>query len=71
MQGHGGFDPDAVLRLAASLEQGSEHPLAEAIVHEARRRELALGTAEDFESVTGLGVRGASRAARSRSAMPH
>ncbi|MBP9035169.1 MAG: heavy metal translocating P-type ATPase, partial [Pseudomonadales bacterium] len=58
VQGHDGFDPDAVLRLAASLEQGSEHPLAEAIVHEARRRELSLGTAEDFESVTGLGVRG-------------
>ncbi len=57
-QGHGGFDPEAVLRLAASLEQGSEHPLADAIVHEARRRELALGTAQDFESVTGLGVRG-------------
>jgi Cu+-exporting ATPase len=57
-QAHGSFDPDTVLRLAASLEQGSEHPLADAIVHEARRRELSLGTAEDFESVTGLGVRG-------------
>jgi Cu+-exporting ATPase len=47
-----------VLRLAASLDQGSEHPLAEAIVGEARRRELPLETASDFESVTGIGVRG-------------
>jgi P-type Cu+ transporter len=50
--------PDEVLRLAASLDQGSEHPLADAIVTEARRRKLTLSTAEDFESVTGLGVRG-------------
>jgi Cu+-exporting ATPase len=58
VRGHDGFAPDAVLRLAASLEQGSEHPLADAIVREARRRELALSAAEGFESVTGLGVRG-------------
>jgi Cu+-exporting ATPase len=56
--GHEGFAGDEVLRLAASLEQGSEHPLADAIVAEARRRNLALTSAEDFESVTGLGVRG-------------
>jgi Cu+-exporting ATPase len=53
-----GFDADEVLRLAASLDQGSEHPLAEAIVAEARRRGLALETARDFESATGIGVRG-------------
>ena len=47
-----------VLRLAASLDAGSEHPLAQAIVAEARRRGLALSTAESFESGTGLGVRG-------------
>ncbi|MCM2310451.1 MAG: copper-translocating P-type ATPase [Steroidobacteraceae bacterium] len=47
-----------VLRLAASLDQGSEHPLADAIVAEARRRNLTLSGAEEFESVTGLGVRG-------------
>ncbi|WP_425508347.1 heavy metal translocating P-type ATPase [Tahibacter amnicola] len=47
-----------VLRLAASLDQGSEHPLAEAIVAEARRRALALEAATSFESVTGIGVRG-------------
>ena len=49
---------DEVLRLAASLDQGSEHPLADAIVAEARRRNLPLTAADDFESVTGLGVRG-------------
>ncbi|MDP1699278.1 MAG: heavy metal translocating P-type ATPase [Xanthomonadaceae bacterium] len=53
-----GFSEDEVLHLAASLDQGSEHPLAEAIVAEARRRELRLQTAEAFESATGIGVRG-------------
>jgi Cu+-exporting ATPase len=47
-----------VLRVAATLDQGSEHPLAEAIVAEARRRGIALGSVTDFESSTGLGVRG-------------
>jgi Cu+-exporting ATPase len=51
-------DPELVLRLAASLDQGSEHPLAAAIVTEARRRGLALESAEGFESSTGIGVRG-------------
>jgi Cu+-exporting ATPase len=53
-----GYTPDEVLRLAASLDQGSEHPLADAIVTEARRRKLRLSAATDFDSVTGLGVRG-------------
>ncbi len=53
-----GFTEDDVLRLAASLDQGSEHPLADAIVSEARRREMTLETPEDFESSTGIGVRG-------------
>ncbi|MDQ3229369.1 MAG: heavy metal translocating P-type ATPase, partial [Pseudomonadota bacterium] len=53
-----GFNSDQVLRLAASLEQGSEHPLAEAILAEAKRRELPLDSAEEFDSVTGMGVRG-------------
>ncbi len=53
-----GFAEDEVLRLAASLDQGSEHPLADAIVAEARRRNLALETPADFESSTGIGVRG-------------
>ncbi len=54
----GDVSADEVLRLAASLDQGSEHPLAEAIVSEARRRELALQPAVEFESATGIGVRG-------------
>ena len=53
-----GFSADEVLRLAATLEQGSEHPLAEAIVTEARHRSLALGSADEFDSLTGRGVRG-------------
>jgi Cu+-exporting ATPase len=47
-----------LLRLAASLDAGSEHPLAQAIVAEGRRRGLGLAKAESFESGTGLGVRG-------------
>ena len=53
-----GLSPDEVLRIAASLDQGSEHPLADAIVAEARRRGLALSKATDFESSTGQGVSG-------------
>ena len=53
-----GFAADELLRLAASLEQGSEHPLAAAIVTEAKRRTLPLVAAEHFESITGRGVRG-------------
>ena len=49
---------EEVLRLAASLDQGSEHPLAEAIVTEARARELKLSAAPDFDSITGSGVQG-------------
>ncbi|WP_171165959.1 heavy metal translocating P-type ATPase [Usitatibacter palustris] len=55
---HDGFSGDEVLRLAASLDVASEHPLAAAIVAEARRRGLALSPATDFESGTGIGVRG-------------
>jgi len=53
-----GFDADTVLRLAAGLENGSEHPLAEAIVAGARDKDLEPGKAEDFEAVTGQGVTG-------------
>lgn len=52
------FEHADVLRLAASLDQGSEHPLAAAIVTEARSRGLRLSGVEDFQSETGLGVRG-------------
>ena len=47
-----------ILRLAASLDQGSEHPLAAAIVEAARAKGLALDKPENFESGTGIGVRG-------------
>ena len=53
-----GFVEAQVLQLAASLDQGSEHPLAAAIVAGARERGLRLDKAEEFDSVTGLGVRG-------------
>nr|WP_198159011.1 copper-translocating P-type ATPase [Thauera chlorobenzoica] len=53
----GGTEAD-VLRIAASLDQGSEHPLAQAIVSEARERGLALSTPDTFESSSGIGVRG-------------
>ena len=53
-----GFAEAEVLRLAASLDQGSEHPLADAIVSAARERGLSLDKAEGFESSTGIGVLG-------------
>jgi Cu+-exporting ATPase len=49
---------DEVLRLAASLERGSEHPLAAAIVNGARERDIALENASGFQSHTGKGVTG-------------
>ena len=56
--GTGGFSAFEVLRLAASLDQGSEHPLAMAIVAAARERGLAIGKVEGFDSSSGIGVRG-------------
>jgi Cu+-exporting ATPase len=53
-----GHDEAEVLRLAASLERGSEHPLAEAIVRGAEERGVELSNAQDFEAVTGKGVKG-------------
>lgn len=50
--------PEDLLRLAASLEQGSEHPLARALVAEAKERNLALQSPEDFQSTTAAGVTG-------------
>jgi Cu+-exporting ATPase len=49
---------DETLALAAALERGSEHPLAEAIVNGARERGLTVADSTDFEAVTGKGVRG-------------
>lgn len=54
----GGFDANEFLRLAASLEQNSEHPLAAAIVLGAKEREVAFEAVTDFRSVTGGGVIG-------------
>lgn len=53
-----GFDELTVLQFAASIDQGSEHPLAHAIVAEARRRNITLFKPESFESSSGIGVRG-------------
>ena len=53
-----GHDEAEVLRLAASLERGSEHPLAEAIVRGAEERDVKMADAADFEAITGKGVRG-------------
>ena len=53
-----GWEADEVLRLAASLEQGSEHPLAAAIVQGAQQRKLALEAAADFQAAVGKGVSG-------------
>ncbi|SMC49775.1 heavy metal-(Cd/Co/Hg/Pb/Zn)-translocating P-type ATPase [Lentzea albidocapillata] len=49
-------DEDEVLALAAAAEQFSEHPIGRAIVSEARRRELRLPAADDFQSAPGVGV---------------
>ena len=52
-----GFDEERLLRLAASLERASEHPLAAAIIAGAAARNIQLASAEAFESVTGKGVK--------------
>ena len=53
-----GFTADDILRLAAGLERGSEHPLAAAIIKGAEEKHLSIPTAQDFQSVTGKGVIG-------------
>ena len=53
-----GFEPEDVLRIAASLERGSEHPLAAAIVRGALDRGLALESPSAFAAVSGKGVKG-------------
>jgi Cu+-exporting ATPase len=53
-----GFEPDEVLCLVASLEAGSEHPLATAILRGAEQKGLKAAKVEDFEAVTGQGVKG-------------
>ena len=53
-----GFDEDQILRLAASVERASEHPLADAIVRAAKARGLELGAVDAFDSPTGKGASG-------------
>jgi Cu+-exporting ATPase len=55
---HAGISENEVLRLAASLERASEHPLSAAIVSAARERGLALGEVNGFRAITGQGVTG-------------
>jgi Cu+-exporting ATPase len=64
------FAADDVLRIAASLDQGSEHPLADAIVTGARERGLTLSKPDGFDSDTGIGVRGMWTGGPSCSATP-
>ena len=52
------LDKAALLRCAATLERGSEHPLAAAIIKGAQERGIVLGYAERFASITGKGVTG-------------
>ncbi|GGB92509.1 copper-translocating P-type ATPase [Marinobacterium zhoushanense] len=54
----GGADEAEVLRLAATLEQGSEHPLAQSIVESAKDRGLNLGSTDSFNAIAGHGVEG-------------
>jgi P-type Cu+ transporter len=54
----GVWSENDLLRLAASLEQGSEHALASAIVSAARSRQLPLSKADEFRSITGKGIQG-------------
>jgi Cu+-exporting ATPase len=59
-----GYSDDVVLQMAASIDQGSEHPLAHAIVAEAMRRGLTVDKPDSFESSSGIGVRGVVSAKR-------
>ncbi len=54
----GDYSEAEILGLAASLERGSEHPLAAAIVSGAKSRKIALAKTQDFEAITGKGVQG-------------
>ncbi|MGX1318197.1 Cu+-exporting ATPase [Bradyrhizobium sp. USDA 377] len=53
-----GFAEDDILRIAATVERASEHPLADAIVRAAKEKQLALGQVEQFDSPTGKGATG-------------
>ncbi len=53
-----GFDANDVLRLAAAIERGSEHPLATAIMKGAQEKQIAIPDAKDVQSITGKGITG-------------
>jgi Cu+-exporting ATPase len=55
---YNGYTEDEVLQLAASMDQGSEHPLADAITKAAHERKLDLAKVVNFESIAGIGVKG-------------
>ena len=59
---YGRWDENELLRLVASVEQGSEHPLGTAVVEAAKNRSVVLASATDFQSQTGRGVSGRSTA---------
>lgn len=54
----GSFSEDAVLKLAATLEMNSEHPLGEAVVNAAKAKNISHSKSEDFQSVSGKGILG-------------
>ncbi len=58
VQAEAGFSEDEILRMAASLERASEHPLAESIVHGAEEKGIELVKTNNFQSITGKGVTG-------------
>tara|TARA_R110002111_G_scaffold103742_4_gene160821 strand:+ start:1 stop:1305 length:1305 start_codon:yes stop_codon:yes gene_type:complete len=58
LEPHEAFDESEFLHLAASIERGSEHPLAAAIVNRAEEMGIELAVVDDFESITGKGVLG-------------
>lgn len=53
----GDFSQEEILQLAASAEYGSEHPLAEAIIKEAKEKNLQLKNAVEFDSISGFGIK--------------
>ena len=53
-----GWDEQRFMGVAASIEQSSEHPLARAIIDHAKAKNARIGSVEDFESVTGGGIKG-------------
>jgi Cu+-exporting ATPase len=66
-----GVSEDDLLRLAASLEQGSLHPIARVLLDEAGRRGLVLSTVADFESLPGQGIKGVVEGRVLRLGAPH